>query len=416
MKTKTLFAVLISFAILTASCGTQATPIPTLAPTETLTPIPLTETPTLTPSPEPTSTPTATPTPVGGKDGLLLYQSGVDKDGNIEQKIFLYNLVSSELVPFLDGYAPLDVSPDGSQALLVKYTNIGVSFTGDLFILDLAQPEKITLMHENVEQAVWLGDSNWIGLVYKVNGKSQGFIVHPDGSDLTQVTKSNVGVVEIEPVFRDGIFWREGTLKGFTRSTTGQYYTKLDGTETKFSTYLEAILPNGKYGIIRSSGGMGFELLDVTTNETKELVFSQPDPKLDFIVMAIRPLSDDKWVIGSFSPTSGSQDYWIFSSDGTPLTDFALGYPNEYRVVYPGSPPKPDLSPDGVWILIKKFEQVSTEQSKETYYLLSTVTSEIKDIPNLYAIETGAKTVGNRYIRGEIEGCSAFEYFWVEIP
>jgi hypothetical protein len=59
MKSRTLFAVLmlISFAILTASCGTQAI----LAPTETLTPIPPTETPTLTPSQEPTSTPTTIP-------------------------------------------------------------------------------------------------------------------------------------------------------------------------------------------------------------------------------------------------------------------------------------------------------------------------------------------------------------------
>jgi WD40 repeat protein len=409
MKIRTLFAVLISFAILTASCGTQATPIPTLAPTETLTPIPPTETPTLTPSPEPTSTPTATPTPIGGKDGLLLYQAGVDKDGNFEQKIFLYNLVSNELVPFLDGYAPLDVSPDGNQILLIKYKNIFVGDTGDLFILDLAQPEKITLLHEKVEEATWLGDSDWIGLIKKVNGKRQGFIVHPDGSELTQVTKSSVGVVRIEPVFNDGVFWHEGTVTRRSGHIIAVKWTKLDGTQMKFTNFV-SVSPDGKYVItVSRSNENNIDVMDLETGETKEISFSKPDNNVDISAFASGQLSEDKWLFLSFD-----QAYWIYSSDGRVITKI----PNEYRIVHPSALPGSYdlLSPDGVWILIEKFEQISTEQSKTTYYLLNTTTSEIKDIPNLYAIETGSKIVGNRYVRGEIEGCSAFEYFWVEIP
>src|SRR6266498_1674598 len=149
---------LIASTFLIAACGAPATI--ELIPSETLTPIPLTETPTLTPptltpSLEPTSTPTIPPTPIGGKNGLLLNRTVCPQKGDCVPTVFLYNLVSHELISFLDGYSAVDVSPDGKKILLKK----NAWETGDLFILDLAKPEQITLLQPNVDDAAWLGES-----------------------------------------------------------------------------------------------------------------------------------------------------------------------------------------------------------------------------------------------------------------
>jgi len=381
---------LIALIFLISACGPQTAPVPTSIPTTTLTSVPPTITPTLTPSPEPTSTPTDIPTPIGGKNGLLLHQVTCLQEGNCTQTIFLYNLVSHELVKFLEGYIPLDVSPDEKKVLLLKLykSTIGI---GDLFILDSALPEQINLLQENVEDAVWLGDSDWIGLISKVNGKRQGFILHPDGSELTQITKSPIGVVEIKPVFNDSIFWSEGTISQHSISRTGDYLTKLDGTQTKFINF-EHVAPNMKYVITRSMNGRDHNLMDIATGETKEISLSKPDLNVDFPVFSISPLTEDKWLVGSFPQTLNTLEYWIFSSDGTLMAKL----PNNYRVVNPSDPPQPYdlLSPDGVWVLIEHYEKISNKQSKVTYYLFNTNTSEIKELPNLYAIETGAKIEG----------------------
>jgi len=242
---------LVAFAFVVVACGAQTTSQPVITPTETLAPISPTETrtptPTLTATPEPTNTPTVIPTPIGGKSGLLLYQVACPQGGDCVQSIFLYDLVSNKLVPFLDGYTPMDVSPDGNKVLLKKES----WETGDLFILDLSQPEQITLLQENVMDATWLGDSDWIGFisVSKSNAKRQVFIVHADGSDLTQVTNSPIGVLGLEPVFKDGVFWGEGAVGGPTKK---HLWTTLDGTE-KVLTNLYSIAKNGEYFMQYSS-------------------------------------------------------------------------------------------------------------------------------------------------------------------
>src|SRR5690349_4915889 len=66
--------IIMALTVFLVACNAQSTPQPVLISTETLTPIPLTETPTSTPTLEPTSTPTVTLTPLSGKGGLLLNQ------------------------------------------------------------------------------------------------------------------------------------------------------------------------------------------------------------------------------------------------------------------------------------------------------------------------------------------------------
>jgi hypothetical protein len=386
---------LASLAFLAVGCGSQASMEPTARPIETSTSISPTQTPTTTPSPEPTSTPTFTPTPIGGSGGLLFYRFECNQDGSCDPKISLYDIVSNKLIEFLNGYAPLDVSPDGSKVLLFKYID-NTFQAGDLYLLDLQEPDTLDLLQENVNDATWLGDSDWIGFVSLVNGKRQGFIVHPDGSGLIQLTNSNVGVVEFEPVFNDGAFWGEGIVSARSIQTTANKWTRLDGEETQFTNF-EAILPDGKYMITRSAADFfSFELTDVATGETKEISLSQPDENPDYQIDSIRPLSQDKWLIGAFSPTSTFSDYWIYSSDGTSIAEIPTGY----RILSSSDPPESYdlLSPDGVWILVQKFEQVSGNQSNVICcYLFNTLTSEMTDIPDLREVYP-------------------FGYFWVKIP
>src|SRR5690606_28186407 len=100
--------------------------------------------------------------------------------------------------------------------------------TGNLYLVDIAQPEQMKLLHENVDDVAWLGDSDWIGFISKANGIRQVFVVHSDGSGLTQVTNSSVGAVFLMPLFDDGVYWGEGTIgnNGLTRTIREYKFTK----------------------------------------------------------------------------------------------------------------------------------------------------------------------------------------------
>src|SRR5688572_22356724 len=159
MKKRILLITLVPLTFLVAGCGSQTKIEPTARFTETPTLVLPSKTPTITPSPEPTSTLTFTPTPIGGSGGLLLYHSVCNQDGVCEPRISLYDLVSRKLIEILNGYAPLDVSPDGSKVLLLKYTDDTFQ-EGDLYLLDLQEPDKLDLLQENANNATWLGDSD----------------------------------------------------------------------------------------------------------------------------------------------------------------------------------------------------------------------------------------------------------------
>jgi hypothetical protein len=430
-KIRCRFLPILTISFLISACRIPTSTIPAIQatntlspiyPTSTITPLPPTDTPTstdtptptLTPSPKPTNTPTLTPTSVGGTGGLLL-QAEYFQENNYAQQLFLYNLVTDELDPLIDGYSTLDISPDGSKVLLMKYTD-EFGETGDSYILNLKQPGQITLLQENIADAVWLSDSAWIGII-KMDSVRQGFILHPDGSELTQVTHSAVGVVEILPVFNDGIFWSEGTVSRYNIYITGHFWNKLDGTQTKIINF-ESIATSGKYIITRSTEDYDkYLLIDLATNESTDLQIPAPDTYLDPTISDIRVLSDEKWMVGISSQKQNSWNYWIYSFNEMRLTN-PVRLPDEYGIVSASSPPQPYglLSPDGTWVLISKSEQLSSEQYKTSYALFNTTTSEIKSMPGVYAIETGAKVIGNKRISGEIDGCQVWKYFWVQLP
>jgi hypothetical protein len=89
-----------------------------------------------------------------------------------------------------------------------------------------------------------------IGLPIAFSGnRSQAFVIHPDGTELTQVTNSGIGVLDILPTFDGGIYWEEGYENRSGSHSRGFNRTKLDGSETKdLDSWMKpAISNNGAY-------------------------------------------------------------------------------------------------------------------------------------------------------------------------
>lgn len=443
MKIKNIIVVLLVVCVL-ASCVPVAT---TIAPTETAIP-----TLTLTPSPVPTSTPTLpptlTPTPTGGRNGLLLsfngstlWETGKGWRQNLDL-IYTYDMASQKMKLLLEGYSCIGVSPDGRKIAMRKTEN-GKT---DLFVMDLAKPEKIVLLYENVvntnplsDYSYWFPGSEWIGFIALKDGINQIFVIHSDGSDLTQVTNSTIGAVMLEPVFHDGIYWAEGKENSRGQATIQNYkWTKLDGTE--LTIRFQAVSPSGKY-ITRSLKPQNpdcpfcdYELVDPATGDTKEVTLVKPRPDNEY--PEIQPLSDDKWLVqwrnknqeniregSTLAEYYATIEYWIHSPDGKPLFAFA-DFPHDhdplsdndtdsvdsYNLIFKNSTNLPimSLSPDGNLLLLKHeivtyLEKNYVDKEDINYYLFDISTFEIQQVPSLM------------FDRNNILGPNQ-AFFWVEFP
>lgn len=425
----------ISITFLLVACGAQSTPEPTLIKLATVTStlLPATETPT----PSPTDTPTVTPTPVGGGNGLVLSENNCQQDTATKkfvcnQKIYVYdvNLHKASLFSPLEGYSLAGVSPNGKVLALLK-TN---GTKKDLFTMNLEKPDQTVLLHEDVKDAVWLSGTEWIGFIaVNSSGIRQVFIVHPDGSEITQVTKSAMGAVTLASVFNDGVFWGEGSV-----SSNGSIHiqkskwTKMDGTETEYINF-DKVFPSGKSIIATSMSpdiscwGCKFDLIDVATSEKKEIKLSLSNENAS---VGVQPLSDDKWLVhvwptmadlnANVAPTN-----YIFSSDGTILLNFAdLPHSTDplvedyYRLVGGdgGDLSGQRLSPDGNLLLIERRtftkgpltpEPTPAPRNGEiSYYVLNLQTFEVQQLPELlFTSKDGIR-----------DGISADSFYWIQIP
>lgn len=414
---------LVAMTVLLVACGGQGMSEPTSIELATEMPVPPTETPT--PSPVPTNTPTLTPTPMGGRSGLLL---AGDKCQNntayytVDCKIYTYDISSQKTNLLLEGYSPIGVSPDGKIVAVQKFENEKT----DLFIVDLAKPEQIVLLYENVMEyeSVWFPGTEWIGFIAKNDGKRQVFIIHPDGSDLTQVTNSSIGTVTLEPVFSDGVFWGEGWVDGNgTRHVEKYKWTKLDGTETVYINF-NAVTPSGKF-VIASSMNLNpscmfcnVELIDVATSEKKEVTLPTSGRVL--------PLSDDKWLVDA---QTYNPEYYVVSSDGTislnfadlphhhdPLPENAEKVDN-YSII--GQSREQHLSPDGNLLVIEHFIVFTKKplNYEVSYYVLNLSTLEIQELPGLlFTSKNGTVANNGRFIDGVTDGFSIDQFFWIEMP
>lgn len=362
-------------------------------------------------------------------NGSMLWESGTGFRSDLDL-IYLYNTTSQKNRLLLEGYSCIGVSPDGRKIALRKTEN-GQT---DLFVLDIAKPEDIVLLYENVvnpnvlsDYSYWFPNSEWIGFIVLVNGIPQIFVIHPDGSHLTQVTKSPIGAIRLEPVFNEGIYWSEGTENKLGQANIkSSKWTKMDGTELVFRNFV-TVSPGGAY-VIKSMKPQNPDCLfcdyvlgDPVTGETKEVTLTKPKPDLEF--PEVQPLSDDKWLVQWLNKSGDGKtaEEWIYSADGQPL--FALAdIPHEhtalpagadnvdtYQAIFKNSSSLPVMftSPDGNLLLIK--HELRTYLKKNfvdkfdiNYHTLNLTTFETQPVPGL--------AFDRNHLLGPNEG-----FFWVEL-
>ena len=375
-------------------------------------------------------------------NGTTLWESGKGFRQPVDL-IFTYEMASQKTKLLLEGHHCIGVSPDGKKIAMRKTEN-GKT---DLFVMDLAKPEKIILLYEDVvntnpfsDNSYWFPGSEWIGFIALKDGIKQIFIIHPDGSDLTQVTNSTIGAVRLEPVFRDGIYWAEGTENSRGSAFIQNHkWTKLDGTELTIQNFL-TVSPSGEYiGLSMKPQNpdcpsCDYELVDPATGETKEVTLVKPAPDNEF--PHIQPLSDDKWLIEWRNKNGRPEtiEYWIYSPDGEPMFAFAdLPHYNvplpeggdnvdSYKIIKGNTSGLPVwlTSADENLLLIRHDAYTQKKVGSNAYgdiysrsnedinfYLLNLSTFEIQPVSNLLLL-------GDQMKLASLD--SPVTYYWVELP
>jgi hypothetical protein len=328
------------------------------------------------------------------------------------------------------------------HATILPYSTVFVTNTKnnktDLFIVDLAQPEKPTLLYENVLSAysVWSADTDWIGFIAKVNWIPQIFVIRADGSSLTQVTNSTIGALAIGSVLNDGVFWSEGKRRDNYFTLSAYKWTKFDGTEIQLDgPEIDFRRTAGKYVIsesidFKNDSGCTRKLYDLESGETREISFTKVNPEMKCHDMW--PISDDVWIVGqlgSFRQKTNAQ-YWFYSSEGTLLKSFAdlpfdherlpnIDNVSQESLIFDYYKPievlvthsrQQMLSPDGNLILIEHFKSDETI-FEGGYYLLNISSFELEKLPGLiFKYDRHGRKLSAQ------EGISVRKYFWVEIP
>jgi len=189
---------------------------------------------TFTLTPSPTQLPTPTATLIGGGSGIFVFEKvcfvNLSPCGS---SIYKYDLQTNQLTLLFENHHLLGVSPDGTKLLVndIQHENANNS---DLFLANLDGTD-IKLLYKNVYVkhnlafAQWLPGTDLIAFLATVDRKVQIFVIYPDGTGLSQVTQSSIGVIQILPAFNGGLYWGEGSNGGFY----GYRWTKSSSSETK---------------------------------------------------------------------------------------------------------------------------------------------------------------------------------------
>lgn len=224
---------ILGLSLVVSACGPGQIFSPTFTPTPTITLTP-TSTPTPTPTPTPTLTPSPTPTPIGGGLGQLVFAARRCQTWpSCDFSIYKYDLQSRQSSLLFEGFYLEGISPDGNKLLVFSVAQVNPE-KYELYTVNLDGSSPI-LLHNNFYLSTprWLPGTDWIAFIAFEGGKTQVFVIHPDGTGLTQVTHSNIGVIDILPSFDGGIYWEEGHQTGRNIYSSGFRWTRLDGSETK---------------------------------------------------------------------------------------------------------------------------------------------------------------------------------------
>lgn len=360
-----LTSFLLFTVILLSACGPGQVFGPTITPSSTTTPTP-TPTSTSTPTSTPTLTPTPTPTPIGGGSGFLVYGTvscpATSRPYCIDPSIHILNLDTQQSTLVIDHHTLQGVSPDGTRLLIADEAK-------KLYLVNLDGSNPIFLHNNYQWSAAWLPGTDWIAFIASEGSQPQAFIIHPDGTGLTQVTESTIGVVSVQPVFDGGIYWEEGN----STHTTGYSWTKLDGSETRKSirnSYGWVYTSDGTYGAYQYFDPVTWEqFLVITKTAGSELVSILGEIIADFFELPdatgywIRPngwTPDNKELLVSGGTCNVRNEceekVFRFSRNGEILGEFAPEVGDwsvqDHLLPYP-------WSPDGRSFLIYQYDQVS---------------------------------------------------------
>jgi len=411
MKRFPLIALVFTFIL--SACGPspeqQATMTATAATATaagwTKTPTP-TSTPTNTPTPTSTNTPTPTPTPVGGSGRLVLGINRYDTSSSSNiPGVYLYDLSTHKATLLFEGFSLWGrVSPDGNK-LLVSRQIQGQNNSQELYAVDL-NGSNSTLLYRyvfNQFAPIWLPGTNWIAFLAFINQKVQVFVIHPDGTGLTQVTQSTIGVGEILSAYDGGIYWEEALSTRSGYYSHGYRWTKIDGSETKKLDDWRnpAISFDGRYiayvdsnpcqieGVYMLGCSLTISKLD-GSNSTTISIDTLQLPKADFVSFSgVVWLPNDLGVLAKIGLCNEGETctskFVIFSAEGTFLKEFL-------EAVLPGVFPGEmswflwldgDWSPDNRLFIYErpdKFELGKALQTTPMIFDLETMNAEILEI------------------------------------
>jgi hypothetical protein len=219
------------------SATTTQTPIPTMTTTVTATATPTpTHTPTLMP------TPTPTPTEMGGSDSIFV---------DVSQQIDAYNWkklgtyrfrLSDHSFTFVAGpeYQVVGLSPDRQYLLALKDVPPSRE-AADLYrirILDGKATKIVEKVFAWVGRVAYWYPNGQIAFIGWADGSKHIFVVYPDGSALTQITKNQTRPVMILPSFVEtGICFASGkaniTNQGTSTLIQGSWCIEFNGANLR---------------------------------------------------------------------------------------------------------------------------------------------------------------------------------------
>jgi hypothetical protein len=296
---------------------------------------------------KPTVVPTVTPTPNGGTGQILTNADRQDKSGKWIPGIYKYDFSNQQTSLVLDNYYAEGVSPDGSQMLIyekVKAYNAH-NVIGNLYIASLDGSNPVLLsnkfVHSNNDTSIaafWFSKAKIIAFRgMDSNNKIQLFVIKPDGTGLTQLTQSIIGVDSILPTLANGgIYWDENN----SATDYGWNWSSLDGTQVNNSHWFAlAVSPNGASIISLKN-----ITVDGSTSTVMEIsrTDGQSDLPINFNALIDVPANTTKLTINNFiwfpdnqrilvqyrlcTPTCGDYQHLIFTASGESLGEVTVDY------------------------------------------------------------------------------------------
>jgi len=260
---------------------------------------------------------------------------------------------------------PLYWAPDGSSAVLTNPTNPQGWPTG-LFKFD---PDKLTwsvlVEKEYLEQLSWSPDGKWIAFQSSENNLHDLYLIHPDGSGLTNLTKGAY-TGEISS-FLGGGWLENGYLYAFGNPSGAKLY--LANPENGQSKEFPVDFPPGKSQFLPSPDGKSIALVESSDSGHTVKIFNAGGK-------FVRQLASFQNISITLHSWSADSKKLAFNGAGdTTDTVFIVGVDgSDFRQIYTGRTiGQVIFSPDGQYVVIEDINETG-----ERLYIYRLTKGEIR--------------------------------------